>query len=127
MKIFNFVNKLRKKPKKTEIEIEQEIEEEIIKENLQEEEKITAIIIEYIIDENSEIPKIKKICNFHSELLPEQNSIIWAPNSNQTRLLPYKVLRLDFIEDLDTDAKNFIYIVVKPALLNDIAVNYDNF
>ena len=121
MKFFNFLSK----KKKTDIEVEQEIEEEIISENIKEQENIKAIVIEYIISENSEIPQIKKICNFHLDLLPEQNSIIWAPNDKQTNLLPYKVIRLDFIEDPDTDAQNFIFIVVKPATTQDIVLNYE--
>jgi hypothetical protein len=115
MKIFNFLHK----KKKTELEIENEITEEIIEENIKEESNTTAIVIKYIIDEDTEIPSMFKICNYHSDMFPEPNSIIWAPNINQTSLLPYKVIRLDFIENPDN--VNELLIIVKDASLTDIS------
>ena len=119
MKLFNFLNK----KKKTDIQVEEEITEEIIKENEEEIKRdITGIVIKYKFDEDnySEIPEMIKICNLHSPILPEINSIIWAPNKNQNKLLPYKVIRYDFIEDLETDACDFTYVVVTEAVINDI-------
>jgi hypothetical protein len=119
MKFFNF---LHKRKKKTDLEIEEEITNEIIEENIKEEqEEIKAIVIKYKVNDfNEEVPDIIKICNFHSELIPSEDSIIWAPNKEKTKLIPYKVVRIDYIEDLNTDAKNFIYIVVKDATINNI-------
>lgn len=114
MKIFNFLSK----KKKTEIELEDELTEEIIEENIEENKNVTAIIIKYIINENTEIPKMYKICNYHSEIFPDINSIIWAPNNKQDKLLPYKVIRLDFIENQDNE--NIILIIVEDALITDI-------
>ena len=118
MKFFNFLHK----KKKTDLEIEEEITEEVIKENEAEVKRnITGIVIKYMFDEDSsEIPEMIKICNLHSSILPDINSIIWAPNKNQNKLLPYIVIRYDFIEDLETDACDFTYIVVKDAEINDI-------
>lgn len=118
MKFFNFLNK---KKKKTELEIENEITDSIIEENIQEQEDtVSAMIITYIEQDEGEIPKMFKICNFHSDLIPEQNSIIWAPNLNKTKLIPYKVIRMDFIEDLNSDVYKYNYIVVKEATISDI-------
>ncbi len=107
--------------KKTDIQIEDEIEDEIIKENKQNEIKATAMVIQYIINnEDNPVPEIKFLCEFHSEIFPESNSIIWAPNKENTKLLPYKVIRYDFIEDPNSEFINMVYIVVEPALLNNI-------
>ena len=100
MKIFNFLNK----NKKTDQEIEEEITKTIIDEDIQEKkDTVTAMVIKYIEKEEGEIPEIFKICNFHADILPDMNSIIWAPNINKNKLVPYKVIRIDFIEDLDSD------------------------
>lgn len=118
MKIFNF---LSKKNKKTEQELEEEITNAIIDEDLQEkQETVTAMVIKYIEKDEGEIPEIFKICNFHSEMFPDQGSIIWAPNIKRNKLIPYKVIRVDFIEDLDSDVCKYNYIVVKDATINDI-------
>lgn len=117
MKFFNFISK----KKKTELELEEELTNDIIEENNQEtQETVTAIVIKYIERDEGEIPEILKICNFHSELFPETNSIIWAPNLKKDKLIPYKVIRVDFIEDLDSDVCKFNYIVVKDATISDI-------
>ncbi len=114
MKIFNFLHK----KKKSDIELENELTEEIIEENIEESKNITAIIIKYIINEHTEIPEMYKICNYHSEIFPNIDSIIWAPNNKQDKLLPYKVIRLDFIENQDDE--NIILIIVEDALITDI-------
>ncbi len=117
MKFFNFLSK----KKKTELEIEEEITNNIIEEETQEQvETVTAIVIKYIENDEGEIPEIFKICNFHSEMLPDINSIIWAPDLNKNKLMPYKVIRIDFIEDLDVNIAKFNYIVVKDAMISDI-------
>ena len=107
--------------KKTELEKELEIEEEIINDNV--EQKPTAIIIKYFIEDEETPPKIIKICNFHNEIMPDINSIIWAPNEANTMLVPYKVIRFDFIEDENETLRTFTYIVVSDARYSDIITN----
>lgn len=105
--------------KKTELEIEEEITKEIISENSQTR-KVDSVVIRYKLEEDQDVPRIVKICDFHGNILPSENSIIWAPDENNTKLLPYKVKRFDFIEDPETDASSFTYIVVVPAQTNEI-------
>ena len=114
MNIFNIFRK-----KKTELEIEEEITREIIAENSQNR-KAESIVIRYKLEEDQVVPTIVKICDFHGNILPSEGSIIWAPDENNTKLLPYKVKRFDFIEDPETDASSFNYIVVVPAQTNEI-------
>lgn len=107
-----------------EIQLEQKIEKEIIEESEKQLEsiKVTGIVIKYIVDDN-DIPQIIKISDFHNNIMPDPDSIIWA--SNGKNLLPYKVIRYDFIEDPDLEkgiASN-VYIVVKDALNSDILKN----
>ena len=51
------------------------------------------------------------------------NSIIWAPNEANTMLVPYKVIRFDFIEDENETLRTFTYIVVSDARYSDIITN----
>lgn len=113
MNIFNIFKK------KTELEIEEELEQQIISENSKEY-KVEARIIEYKLEEDQDVPSIFVISDFHGNILPTENSIIWAPDENNTKLMPYKVTRFDFIEDPETDASMFTYIVVVPAKTSDI-------
>ena len=105
--------------KKTDIEQEEEIENEVIDNNLKQK-KTNVSIIKYNIQEEQEIPDIIHICDFHPDILPNEGSIIWAPNKEQTSLMPYKVIRFDFIEDPEQEINSKIYIVVTEAKLNDI-------
>ena len=114
MSIFNIFRK-----KKTELEIEEEITREIIAENSQNR-KVDSIVIRYKLEEDQVVPSIVKICDFHGNILPSEGSIIWAPDENNTKLLLYKEKRFDFIEDPETDASSFNYIVVVPAQTNEI-------
>lgn len=116
----NFLKKLFHK--KTDLEIETEIEQQVIQNNNSLKESTNAIIIKYVYNENTETPELKTICEFHNEMMPDINSIIWAPNDKKTLLIPYKVIRFDFIEDVQEDniANNLIYIVVKDAAYKDI-------
>lgn len=70
--------------------------------------------------EDNDIPDIIHICDFHVDTLPNQDSIIWCPNETQTNLIPYKVIRYDFIEDPEQEINSKIYIVVTDAKLSDI-------
>lgn len=107
------------KKKKTEFEQEEELEKEIIDNNLKQ--KNTNIcIIKYEIQEDQDIPEIIHICDFHPDVLPNEGSIIWAPNKEQTSLIPYKVIRFDFIEDSEQEINSKIYIVVSDAKISDI-------
>ena len=114
MRIFNLFRK-----KKTELEIEEELEKEIISENIKDK-KYNSMVIRYKLEVDQEIPSIVKICDFHGNILPSENSIIWAPDENNTKLIPYKVVRYDFIEDPETDESLITYIVVVPAKINEI-------
>lgn len=108
--------------KETEIEKEEKLEREIIQENEKDlnEIPITGILIKYVMGDEDEVPQIVKIADFHNEIMPDPNSIIWA--SNGKFLTPYKVLRYDFIEDpdLQTGLASNTYIVVVDALNQDI-------
>ena len=111
--------------KETELEKEEKIEQELIEETIQQQIdiKTTGIVIKYILEDiEDKVPQIYKICEFHNEILPTPGSIIWAPNSEETVLMPYKVLRYDYIEDPDIDKKlfNYVYIVVIDASNSDI-------
>lgn len=57
-------------------------------------------------------------------MLPDRDSVIWCPNGNMTNLLPYKVIRYDYIEDPNTENNiyKFVYIVVRPATNSDILI-----
>lgn len=107
------------KKNKTEVEQEEELEKEVIDNNLKQN-KTNVSIIKYNIQEDNEIPDIIHICNFHPDILPNEGSIIWAPNKEQTTLIPYKVIRFDFIEDPEQEINSKIYIVVIEAKLTDI-------
>lgn len=107
------------KQNKSETELEEEIENEVIDNNLKQK-QTNVSIIKYNIQEDQEIPDIIHICDFHPTTLPSEGSIIWAPNKEQTSLIPYKVIRFDFIEDPEQEINSKIYIVVKEARLTDI-------
>lgn len=116
-------NIFKKKP--TNFEQEQLIEKEIIEYNFNIKENIYGIVIKYDIVSDNLIPVITKICDFHCEVLPNIDSIIWAPNKERDKLEPYKVIRYDYIEDVDNN--NNLYIVVVNANINDIIsdITYD--
>ena len=105
-----------------EIQAEEKIVQEIIEENQQitNSIKTTAQIIKYVMEDEETVPQIIKIGDFHNEIIPEPNSIIWAPTGKQ--LTPYKVIRYDFIEDPDLEKglASTLYIVVYDALNSDI-------
>ena len=110
--------------KKSNLNIEQELTKEIIEHNTSEEVvNVSAKIIQYYVNVDSEetdIPTIIFICDFHSSIMPDIGSIIWCPNKDKNKLEPYKVIRFDFIEDPNTDLNKDIFIVVKPAIQTDI-------
>lgn len=115
----SILTKFFSKKEKTELEIEEEIENNIIDNNLKSQ-KSTAIVIQYYCTDEDEVPQVLKICNFHSDILPSPDSIIWAPNEEISKLIPYKVIRYDFFEDPETDASSYVYIVVQPAYTHDV-------
>ena len=86
--------------------------------------KKTIQVITYVVDLtiNKNYPIIQTICNFNGDILPEIDSIIWAPDITHQFLVPYKVLRIDFLEDeenqIQTEHKTLI--VVKKVSGNDI-------
>lgn len=105
--------------KESELEKESKLTEEIINNNLSEiETKVR--IIKYTVNENTEEPIVNIISDFHNQIMPSIDSIIWAPNKEKTKMVPFKVIRFDFFEDPDTDADSFIYIVVKDAELYEV-------
>ena len=106
--------------KKTELEKEEEIEREVIDNNISLQNKTNICIIKYKVKEDNDIPDIIHICDFHVDTLPNNDSIIWCPNETQTNLIPYKVIRYDFIEDPEQEINSKIYIVVTDAKLSDI-------
>ena len=110
--------------KKSNLNIEQELTREVIEHNTSEEVvNVSAKIIQYYVNVDSEetdIPTIIFICDFHSSIMPDIGSIIWCPNKDKNKLEPYKVIRFDFIEDPNTDLNKDIFIVVKPAIQTDI-------
>lgn len=109
--------------KKSNHSIEDDIVQEVIQHNTEESDIIYAKIIEYYInpdDEENEVPNILFICDFHNSVMPDINSIIWCPNKAKDKLEPYKVIRFDFIEDLNTDLNKNVFIVVTPAKQTDI-------
>lgn len=113
--------------KESEIEKEEKLENEIIQEAIQAETELkpTAIVIMYAYDDiEDSVPQIQTICEFHNAMLPDKDSIIWCPNGNMTSLLPYKVIRYDYIEDPNTENNiyKFAYIVVRPATNSDILI-----
>ena len=75
---------------------------------------------EDVMEDEDAVPQIIKIGDFHNEVIPEPNSIIWAPTGK--KLTPYKVVRYDFIEDPDLEKglASTLYIVVFDALNSDI-------
>lgn len=111
-------NKLFKK-KVTTLEEEKELEKNIIENNSEVNLSNTYIITYITIDEDTP-PELKIIGLFHAEILPEKDSIIWCVSETKDKLVPYKVIRFDFIEDPDPNINNRIYIVVVPAKYNDI-------
>lgn len=114
--MFSFLKK-----KKSNLEQEQILEKEIIEYNENITDTIFSTIIKYVpADDEEAPPKLIKICDFHASMLPNINSIIWAPNTDKTALFPYKVIRFDFIEDIDSAINSIPYIVVKDAKYNDI-------
>lgn len=82
----------------------------------------TIEVIQYKVQDNTDMPAIIRICSFNGEVLPSIGSIIWAPNYQHTYLIPYRVERIDFLED-EEDYKpvsHKIFIVVIPATINMI-------
>ena len=108
--------------KKSNLNIEQELTKEVIEHNTSEEVvNVSAKIIQYYVNVDSEetdIPTIIFICDFHSSIMPDIGSIIWCPNKDKNKLEPYKVNRFDFIEDIDNNSN--LYIVVNEANIQDI-------
>lgn len=85
-------------------------------------------VIRYIIDQTgkTKYPTIVKVCNFSGDLLPEIGSIIWGPDQTHKFMIPYKVSRIDFMED-ETDGvstQHRILIVVRPASNDQIVTQY---
>lgn len=122
--MFNAIKRFFKKKSNIEKEIQKEekIVQEIIQDNQQitSSVKITAQIIKYVMEDEDAVPQIIKIGDFYNEVIPEPNSIIWAPTGK--KLTPYKVVRYDFIEDPDLEKglASTLYIVVYDALNSDI-------
>lgn len=111
--------------KKSEKQIEDLYESKIIEENEAEDEKevnsVKFVVIKYeYTDEDAPVPSMDVICKLHTDVMPMIDSIIWAPSTQRNCLLPYKVIRYDYIEDPDSDAYKYTYIVVKDALNTDI-------
>lgn len=63
-----------------------------------------------------------KVCNFNGDILPEKNAIIWAPDRARKTLVPYRVIRIDYLEDDEQHAEivHRTLIVVKPSVYEDI-------
>ena len=103
---------------------ESELEEIAIQENSKdnEENKVTGIIIQYIQQDGHNDPAMIKLSDFHNDILPQPNSIIWI--SNKKNLLPYKVIRYDYIEDENIMTSKYVYIVVTNALPEDVLSSY---
>lgn len=85
-------------------------------------------VIRYFIDQNgkSKYPTISKVCNFSGEVLPEVGAIIWGPDPTHKFMMPYKVARIDFMED-EADGistQHRILIVVRPASNDQIVTQY---
>lgn len=119
MNIFNIFKK-----KQSNLQQEEQLESEIYEYNSNVTETIYGVVIKYNIISEDDIPVIIKICDFHCATLPDIDSIIWAPDKDKTKLEPYKVIRFDFIEDVDNNSN--LYIVVTNANINDIA-KYNNY
>lgn len=113
MALFNFKNK-------TDEEIEEEIVNEVIAENESSETSNIKVIQYFINDIEDSVPTIKLICMLHYDRIPEIGSIIWCPNIELRSLIPYKVIRYDYIEDVDSEANKYNYVVVKEATTQDI-------
>ena len=120
MTLFNFL-----KFKKTQ-ETEDEYLDRIANENKIEasREASNMVVIKYIQETFSSVPEIIKITEFKSSVLPDKGSIIWAPDSDKKQLLPYKVIRFDFIQETEENNKN-VYIVVTDAEPKDIMNTFD--
>ena len=84
---------------------------------------ITAKVITYVQTKEYESPQIQILCDFHNNILPMIDSIIWIRNKNQ--LFPYKVIRYDYIENGNEETYNLTYIVVVRALPGDIINNFE--
>lgn len=123
MNIFNYFKK-----KKSNKEIEENISAEIVAENEKELKQYTPYgrIITYIQTEDQQVPTIWNMGIFHSNVLPDIGSIIWVANEDTSELNPWKVIRFDFIEDLNIENALFPYIVVVKASQDDITkVSYE--
>lgn len=114
------MNFFKRKKKKTELEIENELTSEIINSNIN---SIKARVIQYVATDIELPPDINYICDFTLDIMPDINSIIWCPDNKKNKLIPYKVIRYDFIIDTDSDAGSYVYIVVDTASLTDISKN----
>lgn len=116
MNIFNYFKKKSNK------EIEETLSEQIVAENEKEVTQYTpyGCIITYVQTEENVAPTIWNLGTFHSSVLPDIGSIIWIPNEDTAELKPWKVIRFDFIEDLNIENALFPYIVVVNATQNDI-------
>lgn len=116
MKLFDYFKKKSNK------EIEETISDQIVAENEKEVTQYTphGCIITYIQTEDEIAPTIWNMGIFHSSVLPDIGSIIWIANEDTSELKPWKVIRFDFIEDLNIENALFPYIVVVKATQNDI-------
>lgn len=114
--------------KKSNQEIEEVLIDNISAENEKEQSniKVYGILITYIQNEENVPPVIWNLGSFHCEILPEIGSIVWIANEDTNELSPWKVVRFDFIEDLNIDNAIYPYIVVVKASQNDITrISYD--
>lgn len=85
-------------------------------------------VIKYSYDQqkNAKYPVIIKICSFSGDYLPDINSIIWGPDQTHKFLIPYRVVRLDYMEDESegVSVQHRIMIVVKNADTDSIMSIY---
>lgn len=122
MKLFNYFKKKSNK------EIEETLSDQIFAENEKEIKQydVYGCIITYIQNEDEVVPTIWNLGAFHSSVLPDIGSIIWTADEDTAKLTPWKVIRFDFIEDLNIDNALFPYIVVVKATQNEITrVSYE--
>ena len=126
---YKIKNLFQKKSELTEDEIEEQYISSLAEENdreLMEEmdslSVLPASVIMYIFDDSAdteqEIQMLTLIEEFGIPVEPEKDSIIWILSSDGRK--PYKVIRTDYIHDIDDYHRYRQYIVVEPAIASDV-------
>lgn len=108
---------------------ERRAEEELLREDAEAQaaayasDDVPASVIRYVPADDEDVSlNIEVLCeDFHGKILPEKGSVIWITRQGVPR--PFKVARIDFIENGSAYDVSRVYVVVEPATFGDVNPN----